>query len=193
MGNINNKLNLDDFNKYNYYNCETIFKSGYKTVGRVVDIYDGDTLTVIIHYSGKYIKYPVRLSGIDTCEIKSKNNENKELAYKARHRLYNLITNKKLDNYECKREEIRKILNEDVYLVSLDISGLDKYGRLLAEVSKYNNNSKQNILDVINSIRINNKNNNFIKTFSDILLDEKLAYSYNGKTKKSEDEQINEI
>lgn len=192
MGNSTNKFSLDDFKKYNYNNCETIFQSGYKTIGRVVDIYDGDTCSVIIYYGGKYLKYPVRLHGIDTCEIKSKNNENKELAYKARHRLYNLITNKQLDDYKCKRTEIRKILNDDVYLVSLDISGLDKYGRLLANITKYNDFNKQNILNLINSIKSNKKNDK-IKTFSDILLEEKLAYAYDGKTKKTEDEQIIEM
>ncbi len=185
MGNSTNKLNIDDFKKYNYYNCETLFQSGYKTIARVVDIYDGDTCTVIIYYSSKYIKYNVRLYGIDTCELKSKKDKNKEFAYKARHRLYNLITNKNLEFYECKRTEIRKILNEDVYLVNLDILSLDKYGRLLANVWKYDDNSKQNICNLIS---LNKRNDD--KTFSDILLEEKLAYAYDGTTKKPEDEQI---
>ena len=193
MGNSINKFNLDDFKKYNYDNCKFIFQEGYKTIGRVVDIYDGDTCTVIIYYGGEYIKYPVRLFGIDTCEIKSKNEKNNELAYQARHKIYNLITSKQLDDYKCKRTEIRKILNEDVYLVVLDIAGLDKYGRLLADMFKYDNNNKQNILNVMNLFKSNEKNNNKIKTFSKILLEEKLAYAYDGKTKKTENEQIIEM
>ena len=188
MGNYYKKSNITDFANYNYDNCNTLFKNGYQTIGRVVDIYDGDTCTIIIKYDKKYIKFPVRLYGIDTCELKSKNNANKELALQARSRLYELITEEKLIDYKCKRTDIRQKLNEKVYIVSLDIIGLEKYGRLLANIYKYNNN--QNLLFAINS---KNNSNLISESFSNILIKENLAYAYDGKTKKTEDEQINEI
>ena len=108
------------------------------------------------------------MNGIDTCEIKSKNDENKKHALLARNRLFNLITNQTLDKYDCKRLDIRKILNSNVYLVKIDISGFDKYGRLLADLYDFND-----------------------KNLSKILIEEKLAYEYDGKTKLSEEKQIN--
>lgn len=181
MGNLIQKFNVNDFTKYNYDNCETLFKSGYQTIGRVVDIYDGDTFTVIIEFQKKYIKYPVRLYGIDTCEMKSKDKDSKELAYKARELLYNLITDDKLDDYKCKRTDIRQKLNDKIYLVRLDIIGLEKYGRLLAKVYKYNN-TKQNFF----SINFKNNEGEAFKEFSNILLKNNLAYIYDGKTKNPE-------
>ena len=158
----------NEFAKYDYYNTLTFFQNSCKLVARVVDIYDGDTCTVIVKYYNRYIKVVVRLYGIDTCEIKSQSEVNKLLAYQSRERLYELVTNKKLVDKMCTRTEIRKLLNESVYLVTLETYGLDKYGRLLVTMYK---------LDV-------SKN-----SFSDILLSEKLAYKYYGRTKLSEKEQ----
>ena len=46
--------------------------TGLKTYGRVVDIYDGDTIKIILPAFGSYYKFTTRLNYIDTCEIRSK-------------------------------------------------------------------------------------------------------------------------
>lgn len=81
----------------------------------VVDIYDGDTIRVDIdlgfNMSLKNLK--VRLSGIDTAEIKSKDEVLKSKALQARDWL----------RLQC--------LGKEIYLES---NGLDKYGRWLGKV-----------------------------------------------------------
>ena len=81
----------------------------------VTGVHDGDTITVDIDlgFSMSLRKLKVRLSGIDTAEITSKDPVLKEKAVKA-------------------RDWLRiQILDKDVYLES---SGLDKYGRWLGKI-----------------------------------------------------------
>lgn len=82
---------------------------------KVVSVYDGDTITVDIDlgFSMTLRGLKVRLSGIDTAEMKSEDVILKDKAVKARDWLKG------------------QILNKDVYLES---SGLDKYGRWLGKV-----------------------------------------------------------
>ena len=81
----------------------------------VVDVYDGDTITVDIDlgFSMSLRKLKVRLTGIDTAEMKSKNADSKKRAIEARDWLRG----------QC--------LGKEVYLES---AGLDKYGRWLGKV-----------------------------------------------------------
>ena len=65
-------------------------------------------------------------------------------------------------------------LQNNIYLVKLSCNSLDKYGRILANVYKTS--------DTRASCKINN--------FSDILINEKLGYKYDGGTKLSESEQL---
>jgi endonuclease YncB( thermonuclease family) len=139
---------------------------------RVIDIYDGDTITVAIQLFPDKLKQEticqkkVRLMHIDCPEMKSKNCINRQLAVKARDRLYNLITG--LTDIQLKRSKMCEKLSEKAYLVTIKIYGEDMYGRLLADVYAYNNTSA--------------------KSFSHVLLDEKLAYRYDGATKLTEGE-----
>ena len=81
----------------------------------VIEVYDGDTITVDVSlgFSMLLRKLNVRLSGIDTAEMKSKDPELKKKATAARDWL---------------REQI---LGKDVYL---DSAGQDKYGRWLGKI-----------------------------------------------------------
>ena len=164
MGSVCNK---DDYSNYTYSNCPKLFDD-VKIVGRVVDIYDGDTLTVILKMLDNYYKFTVRLNGIDTCEIKNKNAILKNRAFQARNEVYYQITSNILSDEKIDRKHLRMILNENVYMVNLHIYNTDKYGRLLADV--YANNSK--------------------KSLSDILLEKNMAYKYGGGTKDTEEEQL---
>ena len=81
----------------------------------VCSIYDGDTITAIFPFpeTKRNYKWKCRLSGIDTPEIKTKNEKEK-----------------------CKGKEIRdilrsKILNKEV---KLKCGKMDKYGRILVNI-----------------------------------------------------------
>jgi micrococcal nuclease len=78
--------------------------------GKVVKVYDGDTITVgTILYEVAY-RFSVRLNGIDTPELKG---PHQEKAVLARDELSNLVMNQ---------------------IVHLKNVGTEKYGRLLADV-----------------------------------------------------------
>ena len=153
--------------------CPFFSLKGLKTYARVVNVIDGDTLTLIIPIFDDWFKFYVRLSGIDTCEIHSNNEENKEKGLKAKYRVIELICkNKKLTDIICiTKKQIIEIFDKNVYTVWIDCEDFDKYGRLLAKV----------YLEL---------KKNDVKTIGEILIEEKLAYKYEGNTKLSEEEQI---
>lgn len=148
-------------------------------VGRVVDIYDGDTITCVINIYGSNYLFHIRLGDIDTCEMKSKSEKAKDLALKARKRMYQLITKaetrgKNDIDIKATRKDLRNMLQLDIYTVNILCGSLDKYGRLLGWIFDISDNSCH-------------KSNSYNHT----LIREKLAYEYNGDTKLSELEQIN--
>ena len=157
----------------NYDNTTTphFSLSGQKLWGRVVSLYDGDTLTIALNVFSCVYKFSVRMGGIDTCEMKSKNDKNKELAKNARSRLLSLITGKDLVETSTwnDRRKINNVLNKGMYFVWVDCLDFDKYGRLLANVY------------------LNEKSP---ECFSQVLIKEKLAYEYKGDTKMTEEQQV---
>lgn len=105
---------LRDLETVNPQNAQKFEIRGYR-LARVVDVYDGDTITVFMHGpggTGPYL-WKVRLSGIDSPEIRSKNYVEKTHAY------------------ACREFLRRRIMNN---IVLLECKGADKYGRLLATV-----------------------------------------------------------
>ena len=152
---------------FNDTNTPLFSFNGVNGISRVVDITDGDTIKAIINFKDEYYKIIVRLNNIDTCETKSKSEENKILGINAKKRLYNLITNKTIESND--KKIIKKELNENCYLIYLKCYEFDKYGRVLGDIYK-------NDVDDV--------------SFSSILINEKLAYIYGGKTKLTEKEQI---
>ena len=91
------------------------------TEGKVVKVYDCDTITIAtkmpylseLNESNIMYRFHVRLLGIDTPEMKTKNEDEKSIAHLAQKTLSDLILNKN---------------------VSLTNTSLDKYGRILANV-----------------------------------------------------------
>lgn len=79
----------------------------------VVKVYDGDTITVEVLRHGHWVLQSVRLAGIDTPELRTKNATEKTLAEAAREALST------------------QILDEHVWLYC---TGREKYGRILAEI-----------------------------------------------------------
>ena len=90
------------------------------TQGVVVKVYDGDTITIVskLPYSGspKY-KFSVRLAGIDSAEISSKNVK----AIEARDALSTKIMGKQVTLKNVKTEKYGRIL-ADVYLDGLHLN-----------------------------------------------------------------------
>jgi endonuclease YncB( thermonuclease family) len=161
------------FKKYDNSTTPSFSLNGQTLWGRVVSLYDGDTLTIALNVFTGIYKFSVRMGGIDTCEIKSKNEKNKELACIARSRLLSLITGKDLSEMSVlnDRRKINNYLNKGMYFVWVECLDFDKYGRLLANIYKVENDKPEN-------------------SFSSILIKEKLAYEYKGDTKLTEDQQV---
>jgi endonuclease YncB( thermonuclease family) len=141
---------------------------GVETYARVIDVYDGDTITLVFDVNGYFLKFKCRLVDIDTCEIRSKNKENKRLAQLAKNRLFNLITHTLIDE-ESSKKDLVKYFDENMYIIWIQCHEFDKYGRLL--INCYFTAESP-------------------KSFSNILVEEKLAYPYDGETKLSEEQQI---
>lgn len=82
---------------------------------KVIKVYDGDTITVAAKTPGTNIVYrfSVRLAGIDTPEMTSNNNIEKERAIFVRDRLHDLVFGK---------------------IVLLQNLSMEKYGRILADI-----------------------------------------------------------
>lgn len=165
-----------DIDNFKYFNNKTPFftLSGLKTPARVVNVVDGDTLTLIIPVFDNYYKFYTRISGIDTCEIHSKDEKIKELGLKAKYRVIELLLSppKKLSEIiGITNKQIVDMFDKDICIINIECGDFDKYGRLLADVFTKDGS----------------------KSIASILLEEKLAYKYDGKTKLKEDEQAQVI
>lgn len=91
--------------------------------GKVIKVYDGDTITVaskILNGTDMY-RFSVRLNGIDSPEIKGKSEAEKLSATVSRDKLSNLILNKVVRLEDVKTEKYGRILAE-VYLDNLNIN-----------------------------------------------------------------------
>jgi endonuclease YncB( thermonuclease family) len=143
---------------------------GKQMWARIVDLYDADTITLILPLDFGFYKFSCRIYGIDTSEINSKNEDAKLLANKAKLRMLQLCGIPNIDLTKTySRKDIQKILEDNIYCVQIKCKDWDKYGRLLAHVYRDN-------IELAN-----------------ILIEEKLAYAYYGGTKLSENEQINTL
>lgn len=74
----------------------TQFKWEGYTVARVLDVYDGDTVTLGFCLKGELVTFKGRLMGIDTPELRSKDPHEKALALNAKNVLVNLILGKQV-------------------------------------------------------------------------------------------------
>ena len=83
-------------------------------VGKVVKVYDGDTIWVAAVINGKRCRVNVRMLGYDCAEMRSSDEIEKKCAHAARDDLNKMIMDK---------------------IVNLEVVSADKYGRLLANVT----------------------------------------------------------
>lgn len=137
-------------------------KFGYQPLeGRRVfccDVYDGDTVKVLFQWRhGEYFVQSVRIRGIDTPERKTKNREE--------HRAALVVT-----------AVVKKwVADRGSYLHLVNV-GMDKYGRILAEV--WGEIEEKPML----RLRGEQKKENL----AEFLLSSRMAKPYLGKDKKSE-------
>ena len=106
--------------------------SGQKFPSRCIDVYDGDTVTLIIPIKDSYYKMKCRLYGIDTPEKRTKDDFEKKCAIIARDRMIELIHEK---------------------VVWIECIDWDKYGRLLANIYLKKSDMK-NGKDSVNNLMI---------------------------------------
>tara|TARA_S200000501_G_C20725822_1_gene700547 strand:- start:107 stop:553 length:447 start_codon:yes stop_codon:yes gene_type:complete len=124
MGNCIEYYNKYQLNKFTKDSIPFYNLNNKKFLCKVVDIYDGDTCTIIFKNNRKFQKYKVRMNGYDSPEMKpNKNIKNRSTIIKnaknAKLALSNMILNK---------------------IVTIECGPWDKYGRLLGTIYiKYNN------------------------------------------------------
>lgn len=80
---------------------------------KIVSIYDGDSVKAIFQFNNSMYKWNCRLTGIDTPEIRTSDQNEKKYGYFVRNKLRNKILNK---------------------VVKMKCGSFDKYGRLLVEI-----------------------------------------------------------
>ena len=94
------------------------------TRGKVIKVYDGDTITIaskLPYKSSQMYRFSVRLRGIDSPEIKSKSLAEKDLAMNSKMALSNLILEKNVDLKNISTEKYGRIL-ADVYIDNVNIN-----------------------------------------------------------------------
>jgi len=93
--------------------------------GTVVKVYDGDTITIAAkmpyNYESPLYRFSVRLSGIDTAEMKGRSADEKEAARRAKVELEKLVMNKVVSLKNVQNEKYGRIL-ADVYLDGLNVN-----------------------------------------------------------------------
>jgi len=108
--------------------------------GKIVNVYDGDTVKIVMKMFGKFYRFNCRIEGVDTPELRTRNKKEKEMGIMVRDKLRTKILDK---------------------MVKVKCGKFDKYGRLLVDI----------IID----------NTSITKW----LIDNNYAFSYDGGTKKS--------
>lgn len=116
-----------------YDNVEFFTLKGMNTKCKILDVYDGDTVTVAIELQGfGYKKFNCRLFGIDTEEMRGGTAETKQNAIHARNILIYMLTGIKIpDDHKLTRSEIRSRIEKSVEIVDCVFDDMDKYGRPL--------------------------------------------------------------
>ncbi len=105
----------------------------------VIKVYDGDTLTVGFRHGGSQrpVKESIRIRGIDTPEIRTKSEREKELALLARARLEKVTLGKVVTVVSPESDKYGRLLC-DLKTESGDIGDIDDIGNIEIEsISDY--------------------------------------------------------
>ncbi len=127
---------MQDLSLWSSANTPVFSFGGARLVARLLDVHDGDTVTVAAEvYPGRVCQLHLRLLGLDAPEVSVA--AQRERAQLARCRLVELLTGLRPDPLRClTRGEMRSLLQCDVNLVHVECGCNDKYGRVLARVSR---------------------------------------------------------
>jgi endonuclease YncB( thermonuclease family) len=113
---------------------------GQSMLGKVVYVYDGDTVHIVFEINNKLTKYICRLAHIDSPEIVPKNIADKNLrdkeieaATKSRNYLIETVSTIKINNIITK-QNCKDLLSTSKKLIWVKCLEFDKYGRLLVEL-----------------------------------------------------------
>lgn len=101
-------LNTIDCSKVKKFSLE-----GKEYDAKIVSVYDGDTVNAVFYFNNDLHRWSCRLDGIDTPELRTTNDKEKEMGVMVRNELR------------------KKILNK---VVKLKCKEFDKYGRLLVDI-----------------------------------------------------------
>lgn len=164
--NINNKNNLES----STFDIKEFSLNGKNMWGKVVYVYDGDTVHIVFKLNNELVKFNCRLLGIDSPEISPKNISDEELrnqeialAIISRNFLIKQVVNIPLENDSMNKQEVKTFCSKSSKLVWIKAYEFDKYGRLLVELYDSPNSSK---------------------SFNQDMIDKKYALPYDGGTKK---------
>jgi endonuclease YncB( thermonuclease family) len=106
-------------NEFQPINPKTIKNNIFEDLelyGYVFKIHDTDTISVLFNYKDDIVKYNLRLDSIDAPELKSNDENERELCIKGTNFLKELILNK---------------------IIKIKTIKADKYGRLLSKIYNY--------------------------------------------------------
>ena len=112
---MGNCILIQKLEKCTMDNTEKFVLNGQSMYGKVIDVYDGDTVTLAFSYKNILWQHKCRIYGLDCAEIRTKNLQEKKVGHEAKTFLSNLI------------------LNKIVWIDFIENKN-DKYGRLLASL-----------------------------------------------------------
>ena len=127
MGNcITRNINKHKLNKIDVKTTHFFSFDNHKCYAKVVDIYDGDTCTLLFLWKNNPIKIRCRMKGYDSPEMKpSLNNPNREMIKEKAH---------------AAKEALMKYVNySNDSIVFAEFEKFDKYGRPLVTLFNSNN------------------------------------------------------
>jgi endonuclease YncB( thermonuclease family) len=128
MSNLHeNQMLLSANNKTNYSDP---FK-GYTAKGKVVSVYDGDTLKIAIVYKDELVRLSCRMLGYDSPEINDKSNDD---AWRATNVLVSECTGIVVDDRPYSKKELTPIIEMNKKIIDVELHNRDKYGRTLVKL-----------------------------------------------------------
>jgi endonuclease YncB( thermonuclease family) len=108
--------------------------AGKECMCRLVDMYDADTLTLVVPVFDGVYKFACRVYGIDTAEVRGGSVETKAQAQKSKNRMLQLCGVRVDLDKVYSRKEVQRLLAEKVVVVWCKFGEFDKYGRPLVWV-----------------------------------------------------------
>lgn len=112
----------------------------YNYDAKVVDVYDGDTCSIVIMLNKQLTKFKMRSNGYDSPEMKPpKADEMRDQiiksAIKSRNYFISRITNCSIElDKQYTKKEVKELLKSNTKIIKIFSVGWDKYGRLLGEI-----------------------------------------------------------